>query len=291
MVYGKSMRCQNCSAENPQGANFCIQCATPFPHRCQKCGFENPSEAKFCAQCAAPLDAAEPIRAEAETRDGLTGERRQLTVMFCDVVGSTPLSEQLDPEELRELMRSYQEVCVRAITSLIATWLNISAMDCWKNSQAIPPRTKMMRPARRGLALPSSRNCGARNCPIRSTSVSVSTPGWWSQVRWAAEDYPEHRAIVGEAPISRLGCRSRRCPTVWSSALRPTVWWPACLSARTWAANAQGHLQPIFAVSGCSGERGAEPLRSRSQDRADAAGRARARFGLAAGAMARRQAR
>jgi predicted ATPase/class 3 adenylate cyclase len=39
------------------------------------------------------------------------GERRQLTVMFCDLVGSTPLSEQFDPEELRDLIRSYQHAC------------------------------------------------------------------------------------------------------------------------------------------------------------------------------------
>ena len=39
------------------------------------------------------------------------GERRQLTVMFCDLVGSTPLSEQFDPEELRGLIRSYQHAC------------------------------------------------------------------------------------------------------------------------------------------------------------------------------------
>src|SRR5262249_33631670 len=36
-------------------------------------------------------------------------ERRQLTVLFCDLVGSTALSRQLDPEQLRELMRSYQQ--------------------------------------------------------------------------------------------------------------------------------------------------------------------------------------
>jgi hypothetical protein len=77
------MRCQNCSAENPQNAKFCIQCATAFSHQCQKCRFENPSEAKFCAQCAAPLDAAAPIRAESEASDGLTGERRHLTVLFA----------------------------------------------------------------------------------------------------------------------------------------------------------------------------------------------------------------
>jgi class 3 adenylate cyclase/tetratricopeptide (TPR) repeat protein len=42
-------------------------------------------------------------------------ERRQLTVLFCDLVGSTALSEQLDPEELRELVRAYQETCTGVI--------------------------------------------------------------------------------------------------------------------------------------------------------------------------------
>ena len=39
------------------------------------------------------------------------GERRQLTVMFCDLMGSSALSEQLDPEDLRDVLRTYQEVC------------------------------------------------------------------------------------------------------------------------------------------------------------------------------------
>ena len=43
------------------------------------------------------------------------GERRQLTVMFCDLVGSTALSEQLDPEELHDLIRSYQSTCSQII--------------------------------------------------------------------------------------------------------------------------------------------------------------------------------
>src|SRR5262249_3883055 len=42
-------------------------------------------------------------------------ERRQLTVLFCDLVGSTALSEQLDPEELREVVRAYQETCTVVI--------------------------------------------------------------------------------------------------------------------------------------------------------------------------------
>ncbi len=43
-------------------------------------------------------------------------ERRQLTVMFCDLLGSTALSQQLDPEELRDVIRSYQKVCAGAVT-------------------------------------------------------------------------------------------------------------------------------------------------------------------------------
>src|SRR5215470_14157643 len=42
-------------------------------------------------------------------------ERRQLTVMFCDLVGSTALSERLDPEDLREVVRAYQETCTAVI--------------------------------------------------------------------------------------------------------------------------------------------------------------------------------
>src|SRR5713101_8346686 len=43
-------------------------------------------------------------------------ERRQLTVMFCDLVESTKLSSQLDPEEYREVVRAYQQVCSESIT-------------------------------------------------------------------------------------------------------------------------------------------------------------------------------
>lgn len=42
-------------------------------------------------------------------------ERRQLTVMFCDLVGSTTLSERLDPEDMRNVLRAYQETCAEAV--------------------------------------------------------------------------------------------------------------------------------------------------------------------------------
>jgi len=48
--------------------------------------------------------------------DSATAERRQLTVMFCDLVESTNLAEQLDPEDLRDVIRSYQDACAGVIS-------------------------------------------------------------------------------------------------------------------------------------------------------------------------------
>ena len=45
-------------------------------------------------------------------------ERRQLTVMFCDLAGSTELSQNLDPEQLRDVNRAYQEACAGVVTRL-----------------------------------------------------------------------------------------------------------------------------------------------------------------------------
>jgi len=56
-----------------------------------------------------PQAPAPPATAPEAT--GPSAERRQLTVLFCDLVGSTELSRVLDPEQLRELMRAYQQAC------------------------------------------------------------------------------------------------------------------------------------------------------------------------------------
>jgi len=95
---------------------------------CPSCGFENPEGMNFCGKCASPLtggrkrDRAKGQRTKRKTaslrdRDASrsAAERRQLTVMFCDLVGSTPLAQQLDPEELREVILAYQEACAIVI--------------------------------------------------------------------------------------------------------------------------------------------------------------------------------
>jgi class 3 adenylate cyclase/predicted ATPase len=114
------MRCASCGSTNPDGAKFCIECASPLRRRCPSCGLENLPQAKFCAECAAPLVAGpiaegSPREIERRAKAQSEGERRQLTVMFCDVVDSTTLSARLDPEEWRAVVRGYQATCAGII--------------------------------------------------------------------------------------------------------------------------------------------------------------------------------
>ncbi len=85
--------------------------------KCPSCGSESPDEAKFCSNCGTKLAAADgaPPARRTPTSDGMRAERRQLTVMFCDIAGSTKLSEQLDPEDLMEVVRRYQAACAEVI--------------------------------------------------------------------------------------------------------------------------------------------------------------------------------
>jgi class 3 adenylate cyclase/predicted ATPase len=72
--------------------------------RCSNCGTESPEGMKFCGECGSPL-----------RRPTSDAELRQLTVLFCDLVGSTALAERLDPEDLRDVTGAYHVVCVEAI--------------------------------------------------------------------------------------------------------------------------------------------------------------------------------
>jgi TOMM system kinase/cyclase fusion protein len=77
----------------------------------------DPEPASTATQAGQPEVAPQPSQAEPPPSEPYTpdAERRQLTVMFCDLVGSTPLSEQLDPEDLREVVRAYQQTCTEVV--------------------------------------------------------------------------------------------------------------------------------------------------------------------------------
>lgn len=145
------MKCWNCGSENPQGAKFCSNCGQAQQRACPNCNTANPGGAKFCFNCGynlqaagapAPVPAAPPAPAPTRgatigTRDALVeklmpkevaakldaartskaveGERRIVTILFCDVKGSTAMAEQLDPEEWAEIMNSAFEYLIKPV--------------------------------------------------------------------------------------------------------------------------------------------------------------------------------
>lgn len=115
------MRCPGCSTDNDEALKFCIRCGADLGTTCPQCGAPSRSTAIFCGQCASPL------RPEGRTNvPPPAAEHRQITVLFCDLVNSTGLSQRLDAEDWREILREYHARCaavVREFDGHIAQYL------------------------------------------------------------------------------------------------------------------------------------------------------------------------
>src|SRR5216683_515379 len=109
------MPCAKCNSDIPPDALFCMKCGAKVEIECLSCGTVNPADANFCRKCGASLGAAAPIPPVTEPRNDLAGERRHLTVLFCDLVGSTEIAGHLDPEEWREIVADYHRAAAQAI--------------------------------------------------------------------------------------------------------------------------------------------------------------------------------
>jgi len=112
------MRCSKCESENPAGNNFCARCGNPLARLCLKCGAENAPTSNFCGKCGAVLTApvSTPVSATSPIQSPeVAGERRHLTVLFCDLVGSTGIAARLDPEQWRETIAGYHRAAAEAI--------------------------------------------------------------------------------------------------------------------------------------------------------------------------------
>jgi predicted ATPase/class 3 adenylate cyclase len=129
------MICAQCQSENSFEAIFCDQCGVRLETACPKCGEPNRPEAKFCRNCGQLIDQTAPAspatvhegpspetfvpRHLAEkilaSRQSLEGERKQVTVLFADIRGSTSLLEGLDPEEAQKLIDPVLRVMMDAV--------------------------------------------------------------------------------------------------------------------------------------------------------------------------------
>src|SRR2546430_4077180 len=123
------MQCPRCQHENPQGARFCEECATPLARTCSNCGTALSATAKFCHACAHPVAAEAGIPSRSPdsytpkhlaekiltSKSALEGERKQVTVLFADLKGSMELLADRDPEEARKILDPVLELMMEAV--------------------------------------------------------------------------------------------------------------------------------------------------------------------------------
>jgi class 3 adenylate cyclase/tetratricopeptide (TPR) repeat protein len=144
------VRCTACGAENPAGAKFCNECATPLATSCPTCGTANPPTAKFCSECATQLGGAPQVRDGAQPQrqppgarpdDAVDGtvavpvsERRLVSVLFADLVGFTPFAEERDAEEVRETLTRYFDMArdtVERYGGTVEKFIGDAVMAVW----------------------------------------------------------------------------------------------------------------------------------------------------------------
>jgi len=110
------VNCANCGTPNEPGRKFCGECGTRLSAACPACGVANPPGTKFCGDCgtallgevgaAAPAATSPPTPSPASA-SASGAERRLVSILFADLVGSTTLAEDRDPEETRALLTRY----------------------------------------------------------------------------------------------------------------------------------------------------------------------------------------
>ncbi|MBW2282374.1 MAG: AAA family ATPase [Deltaproteobacteria bacterium] len=148
------MACPHCGADLIPGKPFCHSCGQSTAAPCPRCGEPTQPAFRFCPDCGLSLDGAEaasPAAAhpgalaastgrpaspaapvgvgtaefenlartlsfsEAPAHPGPAAERKQVTVLFCDLVGSTAIAERMDPEEYRDLLDGYLELALGGV--------------------------------------------------------------------------------------------------------------------------------------------------------------------------------
>jgi class 3 adenylate cyclase/tetratricopeptide (TPR) repeat protein len=171
----------------PRQARWAIEFARMI---CNQCRTANPDTASFCLSCGVRLRPAAPR--------GLA-ERRLMHVVFCDLVGSTPLSEQLDPEDLRSLLQHFQSICAEIVARFegyVAQFLGDGALIYFGYPQA--HEDDALRAVRAGLQI--ARAVSAN--PVAGHRVAVRVGIHSGLVVVGEVGIPGHRAelAVGETP-------------------------------------------------------------------------------------------
>jgi len=132
------VECPKCQTGNPEGKKFCCECGAKLARYCPQCAAEILLSDKFCGECGQNLTIpSEPPAKELSfdekidkiqrylpkgltekilaQKDRIEGERKQVTVMFCDMEGFTPFTERLGPEEAYGIMDQIYELLIHKV--------------------------------------------------------------------------------------------------------------------------------------------------------------------------------
>jgi class 3 adenylate cyclase/predicted ATPase len=135
---GDKMKCPTCRFSNPSGAKFCNECGGLLEIACPACDLSNPPGSKFCSGCGKglkpdikasvnhlslndklrkiqqylPKSLADKILSQ---KDRIEGERKVVTIMFCDMKEFTPLTENIGPEKTFTLMDQVFEILIHRV--------------------------------------------------------------------------------------------------------------------------------------------------------------------------------
>ena len=134
------MNCPACGTANEAGRKFCGECGTSLATACPSCGTPNAPGVKFCGECGTAMtdaSASPAAGADAPNAAGpsvVVAERRLVTILFADLVGSTTLAEDRDPEETRNLLTRYFETASDVLTKYGGTvekFIGDAVMAVW----------------------------------------------------------------------------------------------------------------------------------------------------------------
>jgi class 3 adenylate cyclase/tetratricopeptide (TPR) repeat protein len=97
------MHCPTCRFDNRESAKYCLRCGQKLEFKCLRCNRPLPFQANFCDDCGQQLEKPFGVTNSLLPKDS---ERKYITVLFSDMAGYTAMTEKLDPEEVKEIMKS-----------------------------------------------------------------------------------------------------------------------------------------------------------------------------------------
>jgi class 3 adenylate cyclase len=125
------MQCPRCQQENRQGRGFCSNCGASLALVCPSCNFSNEPGEKFCGGCGQSLSASQspPAKVTATksytpnhladkiltSKSAMEGQRKQVTVLFCDLVNSTSLAARIGAEAMHTLLNRFFDLALTEV--------------------------------------------------------------------------------------------------------------------------------------------------------------------------------